>query len=229
MHASNHRERKQHGLKAAKLQQTSTRNDVALAVRRQFYTVVEAIHLARVNTQALRLARDDERRVRALFEVGSVSRSDLLRAQVRTASSQLDSITARVDVVNQRIGLAEILAMPEGQLGEVDTALTAESREFDEGAVLEEAAKRRPDIQAAEAELRSAKAGLTAARLARLPYVTVSGSASFDTKASVSTTGPTLTSNRSRTSPTSSRRAGSRTSLRRVRSFGARSTSHWIS
>jgi len=180
------------GLKASQLSLEAARSDVALETRRRFYNAVSAVHLAGVADAAVKLSRDDERRVRALFEVGSVSRSDLLRAQVRTSSSQLDSITARVDVVNQRIGLAEILAMPEGQLGDVDTTLTAESREFDEGAVLEEASKRRPDIQAAEAELRSAKAGLTAAQLARLPYVTVSGSASFDSKASVSTTGPTV-------------------------------------
>jgi len=163
----------QHGLQAA-------RSDVALETRRRFYNAVSAVHLGGVADAAVKLSRDDERRVRALFEVGSVSRSDLLRAQVRTASSQLDSITAHQAVVSQRVALAEILAMPEGQLGEVDTTLTAEAREFGEAEVLAEASRNRPDLQAAEAELRSAKAGLTAAQLARLPYVSVSGSAQFN-------------------------------------------------
>ena len=81
-------------LKAANHQLASNRNDIAYAARRQFYEVVKAVHLAHVAGSSLQLARDDERRVRALFEVGSVSRNDLLKAEVRTAQSQLDSLTS---------------------------------------------------------------------------------------------------------------------------------------
>ncbi|MFM8559287.1 MAG: TolC family protein, partial [bacterium] len=66
------------GMRAADLGQRATRADVRLETKRRFYSVVKAMHLARVSSQALRIARDDERRVRALFEVGSVSKSDLL-------------------------------------------------------------------------------------------------------------------------------------------------------
>src|SRR5439155_24455994 len=47
----------QSGLKAARLQKTSTRQDVALSTRRQFYEVVKAVQLERVAGDALRLAR----------------------------------------------------------------------------------------------------------------------------------------------------------------------------
>ena len=81
-------------MSAARLDRAAARADVILATKRQFYEVVKAMHLARVSAQALRLSRDDERRVRALFEVGSVSKSDLLKAQVRTSQSELDSLLA---------------------------------------------------------------------------------------------------------------------------------------
>ena len=68
------------GVKAANLRRVATRHDVVLETRRRFYDVVKAIHLSNVASGALRVARDDERRVRALFEVGSVSKSDLLKA-----------------------------------------------------------------------------------------------------------------------------------------------------
>ena len=171
-------------LKASQFGMQAARSTVALQTRQQFYNVVSAYHLAGVADVALKLARDNERRVRALFEVGSVSRSDLLSARVQTANSQLDSLTANQNVVNQRIALAQALAMRETELGDVDTLLTVEPQEFDEPSLLVEASKSRPDLKAAEAQLNSGRLGLTAARLARLPYVSVSGSAQFDLRSS---------------------------------------------
>ncbi len=174
------------GLKASRLQQQSTRQDVAFATRQQFYEVVRALRLADVASSALRLARDDERRVRALFEVGSVSRSDLLKAQVRASQSQLDSLRASQAVTNQRISLSQILGIREQDMGEVDTTLAARVLEVDEAALLAEAASARPDLKAADAERRAARASLRAANLSRLPALTVRGSMTFDAKSSFS-------------------------------------------
>lgn len=167
------------GLKASRLQRQATRNDVALNARSQFYEVVKAIHLAKVATNALALARDNERRVHALFEVGSVSRSDLLKAQVSTAQSQFDSINAQQAVVVQRMSLATLIGLEEAKMGEVDTVLSATPQTYDEAGILVEAERSRPDLQAASNQVRAARSALTAARLARLPYVTLSGSATF--------------------------------------------------
>ncbi|HEY6867737.1 MAG TPA: TolC family protein, partial [Candidatus Eisenbacteria bacterium] len=176
------------GLKASRLSLQAARSDVALATRTQFYNTVGAYRLARVAIVALRLARDNERRVRALFEVGSVSRSDLLSAQVQTANSQLDSLTAEQAVVNQRIALAEALALKEAEMGDIDTVLTAEPRDYDEASVLAEAEKSRPDLQAATASLSAARLGVTAAKFGRLPYLTVSGAAQFSPRSTFTQT-----------------------------------------
>lgn len=170
------------GLKAAQFRKSAARSDVALATRRQFYEVVKAVRLTDVSANALRLARDDERRVRALFEVGSVSRSDVLQAQVRTAQSELDSLTASQLVTVERIALANQLGLAESQIGTVDTVLTASVRTFEEAGIYAEAERIRPDIQAAEAELRSARASLNSARFGRLPYVTATGSMDLNAK-----------------------------------------------
>ena len=175
-------------LKASNLSLKAARADVAFATRREYYLVVTAYHLVGVANASVKLARDDERRVRALFEVGSVSRSDLLRAQVRTATSQLDSLTAYQALVGQRITLAQTLAIAETEMGEVDTLLTAEPHDYDEAMLLAEAGKQRPDLQAADAALASARAAASAAGLARLPYVTLSGSATFNPKRSTTQT-----------------------------------------
>jgi outer membrane protein TolC len=185
----------QSGMKAARYRKSAADHDVVLATKRQFYEVVRVVQLAEVANGALRLARDDERRVRALFEVGSVSRSDLLKAQVRTAQSELDSLTAAQAVTVQRIVLSEQIGIPESELGEVDTVLSVESREFDEAAVLAQASERRPDLIAAEASLRSAQASLRAANFRRLPYITVQGGATLSPKTSFKQTTLDTTTN----------------------------------
>lgn len=174
--------------KSARFQLDATRNDVALGVRRQFYEVVKAVKLAEVAESSLQLARDDERRVRAMFEVGSVSKSDLLKAQVRSAQSELALLQARQAVTVQRIELARQMGVEEANLGEVDTLLTAGTGTYDEAALLAEATSKRPDLIAAEAALGSARASHTAARLGRLPYVTAGGSATFNQKSTFTNT-----------------------------------------
>jgi outer membrane protein TolC len=163
------------GMKGADLGHKASRADVRLAAKQRFYTTVKAMHLARVQARALRLARDDERRVRALFEVGSVSKSDLLKAQVRTASAQLDSTLSDHDVVTTRLLLAGQLGIPEAQLGEIDSTLSNEHATLDPTGVLDEARKNRPDLQAAEANVKSAELALRSAHFARLPSVVLDG------------------------------------------------------
>lgn len=167
-------------LTAARHGRQATRNDIALQARRQFYEVVRAVRLADVASGALRLARDDERRVRALFEVGSVSKSDLLKAQVRTAQSELDSLTAHQATVNQRILLAELLGVKESEMGAVDTVLVAQPQSYDEASLLQQATRSRPDLLAAERDLVAARASLNAARFGRLPYITANAQMQFN-------------------------------------------------
>jgi outer membrane protein TolC len=164
------------GMRAANLVQRSTRADLRLEARRRFYAVVKAMHLARVSSQSLRLSRDDERRVRALFEVGSVSKSDLLKARVRTAQSQLDSLLSDHAVITQRLALATQLGLAEAELGDVDSTLSLAHEVVDHATVLADAKRQRPDLLAAEADLRSAELGLRAAHWSRLPSVALSGS-----------------------------------------------------
>jgi outer membrane protein len=164
------------GMKGANLGHRATRADVRLETKRRFYSVVKAMHLAGVSNQALKLSRDDERRVRALFEVGSVSKSDVLKAQVRTAQSQLDSLLADHSVVTQRISLAQQLGLAEGEMGDVDTSLTAPPPITDVSTVLDEARHQRPDLLAAEANVRAAELALRSAHWARLPSLSLQGS-----------------------------------------------------
>jgi outer membrane protein len=168
------------GLKSAEWQRSATRNDVVLEARRQFYEVVKTARLVGVSTNAVQLARDNERRVRVLFEVGSVSRSDLLRAQVSTSQAELDSI---ISVQASYIGIEE------SKLGDVDTSLAVTIRAFDEATVLREAVQNRPDLRATVLAVKSAKSSLASARLGYLPALTLAGSRTFNAKSNNSSRG----------------------------------------
>ncbi len=170
------------GVRSANYGAAATRADVALATRRQFYSVVQAMHQSRVNGEALRLARDSERRVRALFEVGSVSKSDLLKAQVATSQAVLDSLTADHAVTSQRIALSQQLGLPEAQLAEVDSTLAPDAPPVDGAVILSEARANRPDLKAADADVRAAELALRSSHWSRLPYVAATGSYTPDTK-----------------------------------------------
>lgn len=178
----------QTGLRAAHHARAAVANDVIYSTRGRFYEVVKAVRLADVSASALRLSRDNERRVRALFEVGSVSRSDLLKAQVQTAQSELDSLTAAQSVTTQRVLLAEQLGVGEAELGEVDTVLTVQPVDYDESELVSEASRNRPDLLAADAQLKSAEASLRSANLARLPYVSINGGTTFQPRSNGKTT-----------------------------------------
>jgi outer membrane protein len=177
------------GLKSAEWQRSATRNDVVLEARRQFYEVVKTARLVGVSTNAVQLARDNERRVRVLFEVGSVSRSDLLRAQVSTSQAELDSIISVQALLVQRGGLASYIGIEESKLGDVDTSLAVTIRAFDEATVLREAVQNRPDLRATVLAVKSAKSSLASARLGYLPALTLAGSRTFNAKSNNSSRG----------------------------------------
>lgn len=164
------------GMRSAQLSAVATRHQVVLATKRQFYEVVKAIHLSTVSGQTLKLARDNERRVRALYEVGSVSKSDLLQAKVNTSQSVVDSLVADHNVTGQRILLSEQMGIAERDLGALDTTLAATPTTLDPAAVLAEARASRPDLKGADADVRASELGLRAANWARLPFVSVNGS-----------------------------------------------------
>lgn len=163
-------------MSGARFERQATRNDIALEARRRFYGVVRAVRLSEVASSSLKLARDDERRVKALYEVGSVSKSDLLKARVRTSQSQLDSLLSNHAILNARIELATLLTMAESDLAEIDTTLGGATRTFELAAVMTEVSAARPDVKAAELNVRAAQAGLNSARFQRLPSVQLSGS-----------------------------------------------------
>ena len=133
-------------------------------IRSQFYLVLRAQDLLTVQQEDLRLARDEERRINSMFELGSVARVDVLKARVRVSDAEVTLIRQQnaVDIESSR--LATMLGFTPDTKLQLAGDLSAGIAPLDSTAAAEEAL-RRPDLQQARAALSSAsnrhKAALT--------------------------------------------------------------------
>ncbi len=149
----------------------STRQAIAYQVRTQFYELIKAVKLEEVSRSALELSQDELRRAEALFEVGSVAKGDVLKAEVRLSQSTLDLIGAENRVKLERSRLAKLMGLPVDAPVNVAEDLGEEvPRVTPEGAVAR-ALERRPDLKAARENANSARSAAFASKAARLPSV----------------------------------------------------------
>ena len=164
--------------RGAEESEAEARNGVVYAVKQQYFTLVKAERLAAVSRESERLARDEESRAQALFEVGTVARGDVLKARARRASTQLDRIRAVNQVEIQRSKLKQVIGLKPGTSLYVETVLDEHVVLPDSATAVSTALASRPELSRAAAAERAARAGLFGARAKRLPSVI--GSASFD-------------------------------------------------
>ena len=151
-------------LSAARHASRATEHDVAYEVKAQFYRLVKAQKLMEVNERSLDRSRGQLERAESLFELGSVARSDVLRAKVDVAQSELDLISARNAVEMEKARLAKIMGLGLDAMFEVVAELTFEEVALNPDQAYDHAVRQRPDLLEARDRVRAAKAGVQAAR-----------------------------------------------------------------
>ncbi len=156
----------------ARESEAEVRNGVVYAVKQQYFALVKAVRLAEVARESERLARDEETRAEALFEVGTVARGDVLKARARRATTQLDRIRAENQIEIQRSKLKQVIGLRPGVSLEIDTVLDEHVVLPDSAAAVSTALTSRPELSRAVSAERAARAGLFGARAKRLPEVT---------------------------------------------------------
>jgi len=163
-----------HSRDASELSLDWTTRDVVFGAKELYYGLLKAEKLNGVAEENLELANEQLRKTESLFELGSASRSDLLKAQVQVQAAELTLITAQKGVGISRAGLRLYLALdplepievvdpPEGE-EEIDLL------NYD----LAEAIARRPDIQAFEETVTAAKRSVLASQAEYLPDLDLS-------------------------------------------------------
>ncbi len=152
-----------------------TRRSVILATRESYFGLLKAQELRGVQEEAVELAREQMRKAQSLYELGSASKSDLLKAEVEVRQAELALITAERTAATARLSLLYTMGVPmDTEIEVVDPEDVGGEAilEFD----LEEAVSRRPDVRAQTETLIEARRSLLAAKAGRWPSLGLSAS-----------------------------------------------------
>lgn len=163
-----------HSKRATELSLEETRRLVILNVKSAYYGLLKAEELRDVREEAVGLAREQLRKTQSLYDLGSASKSDLLKAQVQVGQSELALISARRSAETARASLRLTMGLPANGAVEVvhpeETVTEREILDFE----LDEAVSRRPDIRAYEESYVAARRSLLASKAARWPDLDLS-------------------------------------------------------
>lgn len=153
----------------------SQRFAVILNVQRTFFEVLRAEDLLRVAEARVRRAEESLEAARRRAEVGTGTRSDVLRANLEVTNARQQLLQAQ----NQRRTAAFALGRLVGVEGAVrarhDEPLEPRPLALSRDELRELALRQSPIVRAAEADLVAANAALKAARAQYFPSITASG------------------------------------------------------
>lgn len=159
---------------AQELSFVSTQRDVVFQVKQGYYGLLKSEKLRDVQAEAMELAQEQLRKTESLFDLGSASRSDLLKAQVQVGQSELSLISADKAAETARASLCYLLGIDvTSDLEAVDPPedrAEADVSDFDVG----EAIARRPDVRAWEQYVVAARRSLLASKAGRWPELGLS-------------------------------------------------------
>lgn len=169
------REAAQAETRASQANLTAQRANVSLEVERAFYEVLRTEDLAAVARSRIERAEEGVTAAQQRLQLGSATRSDLLRAQLELNTARGDLLQARTESEAAQLALGRLV----GADGAVTATRGAESRvdavdDAQASALLASIEQQAPTVLAARAATESAAAGVDAARSQYLPSVSLS-------------------------------------------------------
>jgi outer membrane protein TolC len=138
---------------AAILELRSVINNSLFAVRSKYYAVLLAKKKITVAEQSLNLFEEQYKTVRDRYNAGTISKFDLLRAQVSVANGKPPLITARndfrlaIEELRQVLGFTTLNTGNVARIPEILGELTYEPTEIELATAIESARANRPELQ----------------------------------------------------------------------------------
>jgi EmrB/QacA subfamily drug resistance transporter len=175
-------------LRAAGSTLVSDRFVVMLSAQLGFYEVIRATDLVQVARAGLAEADQLLRFTTSMFRAGTVTRSDLLRAQLQSTTMQEQLLAATDTLVAASYALGWIVGV-DGAVG-VRPDSTSESIRplaLDDSTIVRLAVETSPSVAVAEDIAAATKAGLRAARTQYIPTVSASGGRNWANSSTVVT------------------------------------------
>ncbi|MCG6934140.1 MAG: TolC family protein [Gallionella sp.] len=195
------------GARSATLESDRQLLDAAIAtqdrtVQSVFLAAVQDYYQVQAASAALDSARDSERAAKesydaaeARYNAGSATPADKLQAQTAYSQATLNRISADGNLKNAQGTLANMLGMDANRgvpLVPADTNPVPDNFEGNISALIKQARQQRPDLLAAEAQVKAAQASADEARAAGRPTISLSASSSRYYYSGIDTNSSTL-------------------------------------
>lgn len=167
---------------AANATQDSTIQSVFLAAVQDYYQVFSAQSVVQADREAEKAAQESLKAATVRFQVGAGTPADKLQAQTAYSQAVLNRIRAEGDAKNAQGVLANVMGF------DADTAVKItrpavqtpdENFTRDVTRLIEEARNNRPDLAAAEAQIKAAQDSVAAAQAAGRPSLSLSGDLNY--------------------------------------------------
>jgi outer membrane protein len=148
---------------------TRVQSDLVQQVKQAFYTYVQNTRLVTVNEANVRNQQDHLALAEARVKAGLGLPSDVVRAQTAVSDAILNLNLARNNAAVSRVNLAQLMGIdPRTPIQAAESGEPAMPSD-DVSAMVNTALRQRPDIREAEANLRAAQHGVSAAQTANAP------------------------------------------------------------
>ena len=166
------------GQTAAEASLVDARFQQALATTNQFFNALAAAQLVKVRQASVRRAEEQLKVSVNKLLAGSATRSDTLRSRVTLGSANLDLIQAGTALAEAE--LARLVGEPGRLQAADDSAFYQVVAPLDTVAIRTEAEATSPLVRSTVAEADAARAGLSAAKSAYWPSLTLGGNTSWN-------------------------------------------------
>jgi outer membrane protein len=150
---------------------TRVQADLVLQTKQGFYTLLQNTRLVSVNEANLAAQQAHVALARARLEAGFGLPSDVVRAETAVSEAALDLNLARNAAALSRVDLNTLMGTdPRTPIEPADSS-EPQPGSLDVNALVDTALRRRPEMVQADAEVRAAEAGESAARSSNAPSV----------------------------------------------------------
>lgn len=182
-------------LAAASATQDSAVQTIFLLAVQSFYQTQAAQAALDAAGESERAAKESFTAAAARYGVGSATPADKLQAQTAFSQATLNRITAEGSMKNVQGTLANTLGLDANRnvtLAPANAATIPAGFERDVNALIEKAKLRRPDLQAAAAQLKAAQANVDAARASGKPSISLNASTNQTNSAGITSHGSSV-------------------------------------
>jgi outer membrane protein len=165
-------------LSAASATLDATVQSVFLSALQSYFNTQAARAAVTAALESEKASRESLTAAEVRYRVGSGTPADRLQAQTAWSQATLNRIRSEGVLRNALGRLAKVMGLDANhplRLDDIPTTLPDSGFDRDVAALISEARRRRPEMQAAAAELKAAEAGIDYARAAGRPTISLSG------------------------------------------------------